>query len=131
MEKELAFCPACERQVHLAWTDAPLHEGHATLPDGPELVCLDRSEKCCGGTCPLSGMSGSVMALRLAKSGLAEGPHHTTRMRCDGCGQVAEMEVVDRTTLLCPLCGSVNRWILLELVDRGWVAIGRPGVVDD
>jgi hypothetical protein len=76
-------------------------------------------------------MSGSVMALRLAKSGLAEGPHRTTRMRCDGCGQVAEMGVVDRTTLLCPLCGTVNRWILLELADRGWVAIGRPGVVDD
>jgi hypothetical protein len=40
---------------------------------------------------------------------------------------VAEMEVTDRGSLLCPLCGTVNRRILLELHDRGWIAIGRPG----
>lgn len=122
---ELAFCATCRRDVHLAWTPGPTHEGHANIPDGPELICLDVMEGCTGGTCPLTDLSRPVMALRLARSGMAHPP--TTRMTCGACGQAAEMEVVDRSTLLCPLCGAVNRWILLELAQRGWVAIGRPG----
>ncbi|HEX8903491.1 MAG TPA: hypothetical protein VF771_01475 [Longimicrobiaceae bacterium] len=124
METELAFCPTCRHDVHLAWTAAPTHEGHANIPDAPELICLDVAEGCSGGTCPLTDLARPVMALRLARSGLGHAP--TTRMRCGGCGQDVEMEVVDRSTLLCPVCGVVNRWILLELANRGWVAIGRP-----
>ena len=127
METELAWCPACSTRVRIAWTPEPTHEGQANLPDGDEMVCLELSEDGCGpGTvCPLSSMPRSVMALRLAKSGLRESPAPTTTLCCDGCGQVAEMEVVDRTSLLCPLCGTVNRWILLELADNGRIAIGR------
>ena len=128
METELAFCPACGHDVRLAWTPAPTHEGHANIPDAPELVCLDVADGCACGTCPLTEMARPVMALRLARSGMAHPP--TTRMKCGGCGQVAEMEVVDRSTLLCPVCGAVNRWILLELAGRGWVAIGRPDAAE-
>lgn len=129
METETAFCPTCRHPVRIAWTPAPTHEGHATLPDAPELVCLDMGDGCPPGSrCPLTGVTRPVMALRLAKSGMAEPA--TTRMKCEGCGRVAEMAVVDRTSLLCPLCGTVNRWILLELADRGWVAIGRPDAAE-
>ena len=128
MDTELAYCPTCRHQVRLAWTPAPTHEGHANIPDAPELVCLDVVEGCSGGTCPLSAMARPVMALRLVRSGLAQPP--VTRMKCGGCGQEAEMEVMDRSSLVCPLCGTVNRWILLELVNRGWVAIGRPDTAD-
>lgn len=132
METELAWCPACSARVRIAWTPAPTHEGQANLPDAPEMVCLELADDGCapGTVCPLSSLPRGVMALRLAKSGMREHVPPTARMKCDGCGQVAEMEVVDRTTLLCPVCGTVNRWILLELADRGWVAIGRMEAAD-
>ena len=38
MDTELAYCPTCRHQVRLAWTPAPTHEGHANIPDAPELV---------------------------------------------------------------------------------------------
>lgn len=120
---EKAFCPACRHPVHLSWTEEPTHEGHANLHDG-ELVCLECGPDCPRGTCPLSGVSHPVMALRLAQSGLAE-QMLTTRMSCRGCGQSTEMQMVDRTTLRCPICGSINRWIMVELMGVGWVAIGR------
>jgi hypothetical protein len=128
MDTELAFCPTCRHEVRVALTPAPTHEGHANIPDAPELVCLDLVEGCSGGTCPLTDMSRSVMALRLVRSGLAHPP--VSRMKCGGCGQEAEMEVMDSSSLVCPLCGSVNRWIMLELCNRGWIAIGRPGAAD-
>lgn len=128
MQTELAYCPTCGRDVHLAWTPAPTHEGHATIPDAPEAICLDVVEGCTGGTCPLTHLARPVMALRLARSGLGHPP--TTRMKCEACGSVSEMEVVDRSTLLCPVCGTVNRWILVELATRGWVAIGRPDAAE-
>jgi hypothetical protein len=121
--KERAYCPACCTSVELAWTPEPLHEGHANLHDG-EMVCLSCGPPCPRGTCPLSGQAHPVMALRLASSGMVDQPL-TARMQCAGCAQVTEMQLVDRTTLLCPLCGTVNRWIMLELAGRGWVAIGR------
>jgi hypothetical protein len=68
------------------------------------------------------------MAMRLVRSGLAQPP--VTRMKCGGYGREAEMEVMDRSTLVCPLCGTVNRWILVELCNRGWIAIGRPDAAD-
>lgn len=126
MQTELAYCPTCDAQVRIALTPAPSHDGHANLPDAPELVCLELSGCCTGRTCALSNLPRPVMALRLARSHLPEEARVTSRMRCGGCGQVTEMEMVDRTALLCPLCGSVNRWILPELMERGWVAVERP-----
>lgn len=122
MQTDLAYCPACDSQVRVALTPAPTHEGQANLPDAPELLCLDVERRCLAGTCPLSNLPRHVMAVRLARSHLpGEGPTTTSRMRCEGCGQVAEMEVVDRTTLLCTVCGSLNRGLLLEMMERGWV----------
>jgi hypothetical protein len=129
METEHAYCPVCDARVRIAWTPAATHDGQAPLPDGDELVCLEIAADGCGpGTvCPLSSMPRSVMALRLAKSGLRDAPAPTVRTRCDGCGEVVEMETVekqtftaraaetgetvalDRSTLLCPLCGTVAR----------------------
>jgi len=128
METTLAFCPTCRYEVRLALTPAPTHEGHANIPDAPELVCLDVIEGCSRGTCPLGAMARPVMTLRLARSGLVQPP--VSRMRCGGCGEVAELEVMDRSSLVCPLCGTINRWILVEIHNRGWIAIGRPGAAD-
>ena len=88
------------------------------------VVCLDCGDACPASLCPVAGIPVPEMALRLARSGLADPPLPTLRMRCDACGETADLAVVDRTTLLCPLCDGLSRWIVLRLVSR-WIAIGR------
>ena len=124
MDTKMVLCASCGREVRIGQTPEPTHEGHAPLHDA-ETVCLDAGECCLGGSCPVTGASGRVMTLRLARSGERPDPVPTARARCDGCGELSQMEVVDRSTLLCPLCGTTNDWILMEQMEHGWVAIGR------
>jgi hypothetical protein len=125
MDTQVVFCDSCGREVRIVETPGPTHEGHAPLHDA-ETVCLDAGECPRGGSCSVTGASGRVMTLRLAHSGERRDTVPTARARCDGCGQVSRMDVVDRATLLCPLCGTTNDWILMEQMEHGWVAIGRP-----
>jgi len=67
-----AYCRACQRNVRVAYTSAPTHEGHANIPDGPEVVCLDANDPGCQGVCPLTNMEHAVMQLRLNASGMLE-----------------------------------------------------------
>jgi hypothetical protein len=67
-----AYCRTCGHNVRVAYTAAPTHEGHANIPDGPELVCIDATDPHCIGTCPLSNLSHQVMDLRLSQSELAD-----------------------------------------------------------
>lgn len=123
MEPRLAYCSTCGREVRVALTAGPLHEGHANIPDGPELVCLDLEERCCGGECALSHEPSQVMAVRLARSGLREEPWPTTHLLCEGCDAVQEMEVLDDSTARCTVCGTLNAWIMAELMDHGWAEV--------
>ena len=68
----IVYCRACQHNVRVAYTPAPTHEGHATLPDGPEVVCLDAADPHCQGVCPITNMSHTVMELRLGESGMLE-----------------------------------------------------------
>ena len=124
MERHMVYCTAVRREVQVGISPDPTHEGQAPLHDA-EVVCLEAGD-CCFGRCPVTGELSRVMALRLAKSGERPDPVPTARLRCTGCGEEAELELVDRSTLLCPLCGTVNRWIMMQLVDQRWIPIGRP-----
>lgn len=123
MDTQMVFCVACGREVRLGDTPDPAHEGRAPLRDG-QTVCLDAAG-CGGGRCPVTGASGRVMALRLARSGERPDPVPTARARCEACGETSQMEVVDRYTLLCPLCGTANEWVLMEQMEHGWTPAGR------
>ena len=119
METQSAFCPRCQRPVHLTWTTAPVHEGHAPLPDGPQLICLDLDEGCqCQDACPVSHLAPIVMEVRLARSGLRE-DWPTTRVKCRGCERVTEMQILDDVHLLCTECGTTNPWVLQDLLRDG------------
>lgn len=65
-----AYCRTCGHNVRVAYTQATTHEGHANIPDGPGLVCLDLDDPHCNGTCPLSNLSHEVMEVRLEGSEL-------------------------------------------------------------
>lgn len=118
-----AYCPGCDREVHLTLSRAPSHRGHANLPDGAEMVCLDFSEGCSGGRCPLTGSPGIVMAVRLARSHLADEKFTTLFGRCDACGNVTELEILDDRYAFCPICESTTQWIRMNVDPEGTVVV--------
>lgn len=122
-KKSTAYCPGCQREVQLTVGQAPLYRGHANLPDGAEVVCLDFGEGCAGLRCPLTGTPGIVMGVRLAKSHMADESFRTLTARCDACGNVAEMEVLDSEHAFCPICESTSRWILLDMDPDSTVSV--------
>jgi hypothetical protein len=65
MKAKLAYCARCNREVRLIETDLPLHGGQATLPDAPELICLECSARCGPGPCPLTNLAHVVMEHRI------------------------------------------------------------------
>ncbi len=65
-----------------------------------------------------------VMAVRLARSGLRpEEEWETVRGRCNGCGAVTDMEVLDHDYAYCPRCGTTNRRVTIHLGDDTFIAM--------
>lgn len=123
-ETKKTYCTHCQKEVLVAVTPAPPRSGHANLPDHEEVVCLDFGDKCDGDICPLSHYRPVVMGVRLARSGLRpEEEWETVRAQCEGCGQVSEMEVLDKDHAYCTLCGTTNTWMILGLDDDGHVVV--------
>ena len=125
MRDELAYCSGCGHKVRLVFTDPPPHDGQANLREDAEIVCLDYKEGCTAGACPNTGKPGIVMGVRLAKSHMNDGAFNTLHARCEGCGQVTDLEVLDGTFALCPLCNTTNRWVRLDLDDSTITITGR------
>lgn len=123
METRTVFCPKCNHDVTITVTPAPLHDGHATLPDGGELVCLDFGKGCSGRVCAISGAPRVVMGVRLARSGLPAERMERVQGVCDGCHRVAQLEVIDETHAHCPHCNTVNTWTMVRLDGEEWVAV--------
>jgi hypothetical protein len=130
MDTRLAHCPGCGRQVRLAWTSGPEHLGHANVPDGPELVCLDACG-CEGGACHFAAVPPVVMTVRLARSGMNPDHFPHARFRCGGCEAEAEMEVLGGSMARCTVCGTINRWIVDDLVEHGVADVGGAGAQAD
>lgn len=122
MNKHMTYCAHCQKDVHFVVTPSPAHNGHATLPDGNQVVCLDFGHACEGGLCPLSGLPPMVMGVRLARSGEAKGePWSVVHAVCEECSFPTEFKVLDAKSGLCTVCGSVNRLVLLKLDDGSYV----------
>lgn len=127
LESQVAYCPHCEKDIHVAVTPAPEHATHANVPDGGELVCLDVGEACEGIICPLSGKSTLMMGVRLARAGEepVEGWPHVDVI-CEGCGAKESMEVLDGTHAFCPRCKTTNTVMLIKMGGGTYRAVGRP-----
>lgn len=123
MKTEVAFCSGCGHQVRLVFTDPPPRDGHANLRDGAEIICLDYKEGCSTGKCPATGKPGIVMGVMLARSHMNDDAFETLHARCEGCGQVSDLEVLDDTFALCPVCDTTNRYVKLKLGDDREIAV--------
>ena len=121
-ETKKTYCSHCQKEVLVAITPRASRSGHAMLQDHDEVVCLDFGDKCDGEVCPLSRFRPVVMGVRLARSGLRE-EWTTVRAQCEGCGQLTDLKVLDRDHAFCPLCGTTNTWMVLELDDHGRVVV--------
>jgi hypothetical protein len=126
-EIRTTYCAHCEKDVEVTLSPGTPRNGHASLKDPGELVCLDFGGACDGAICPLAQLRPVVMGVRLARSGLRE-EWTTLRAQCEGCGRVSDLKVLDREHAFCTLCGTTNTWMLLEFDDEGKVTVtGRKG----
>lgn len=117
------FCSECKHDVKVTVTPQPLHNGHASLPDGGGMVCLNFGPQCRDERCAVSSLPRVVMGVRLAKSGLKPANLEHVQALCEGCEQVARLAVVNETHAVCPHCETVNRWAMVRLDGEEWVAV--------
>lgn len=123
METRSMFCPKCQHDVSVTLSQAPLHPGHANLPDGCEVVCLDFGPRCDGPLCSIFNLPRAVMGVRLARSGLRPEQLESVKALCDGCHRVAPLDIIDDTHAHCAQCGTINTWTLVRLDGEEWVAV--------
>jgi Zn finger protein HypA/HybF involved in hydrogenase expression len=122
MTMDRIYCPHCEGEVRTTITAAPGHSTQANVAGAGELVCMDLGKGCTHSSCPLSSVSGMVMAIRLARSGLAEDKFSTVRAHCEGCHNVVDLKVLDERFAYCDECGTTNRWVRLK-ADGGYIIL--------
>lgn len=123
MEVRTAYCSACDQPVRIVVTPASAFSGQAMVSDQPDVVCLDFGERCTGAMCPMVGLPRILMGMRLAQSGLRPENFEHVKGPCTGCGEIVEMEVLDRQYARCPSCGTRNRWIHIKVEDGEYVAV--------
>ena len=122
MQTHIAYCSACDQDVHVAVTDAPLHADQ--MPEGdPEIVCLDFGNRCTGAMCPMFGLPRILMAVRLARSGLRPDAFRTLKGPCSECGTVGEMKVLDNDIAYCEACGTRSRMVRLTVGEDDYIAL--------
>jgi hypothetical protein len=126
MATQLAYCSACDQEVRIVVTPAPVHGGQAVLPES-EVVCLDFGARCTGSMCPMFGLPRIMMGVRLARSGMRPEVFRTVTAPCQQCGCTAELQIIDKETALCPACGGRNRWIRLNVDGDDYLALAGAG----
>jgi hypothetical protein len=109
MKSHRLFCNACDREVRVMITDAPLLDGQATLHD-EEVVCLEIGEKCTGNLCPLGAVEPNAMVARIVRNGLPLDGLRTLLAECPTCSRMTEMVLYGGGRAACTECGSPARW---------------------
>lgn len=120
MKTQIAFCSACDRDVHVLVNDEPLHDAQAPVADA-EVVCLEIGERCTGNLCPVGAVSSTAMMVRLVRSGLRSVLQPIVKAECEACGRVTDYVIVSGEYATCADCGSTVGREELTL------ALGRDG----
>lgn len=120
MKTRTAYCSACDRDVRILVTDAPLQDGQAPMPDS-EVVCLECGEQCTGNLCPVGAVSPVAMRVRRIRSGDRPVLHPIVKVDCETCGHVTDYYIVSLEYATCGECGrTVSR-------EQMTLAFGREG----
>ena len=109
MKKSQLFCSACDRQVHVMISEAPLGEHQATVHDD-ELICLEIGEHCTGNLCPLGAAEPNAMVGRLIHEGLSTDGLRKVKATCPSCGIEAEFVLYGKGRASCTVCGTAAKW---------------------
>ena len=109
MKSHRLFCNACEREVNLVITEAPEHDGQATLLDS-EVVCLELGDQCTGALCPLGAVGPDAMVARIVRNGLPVDGLHTVRAACPACDRETDLVLYGDGHAACTECGTPSRW---------------------
>lgn len=107
MERQIAFCSACDREVQIVITDDHSYDGHANLQDA-EIVCLEIGDQCTGTLCPFGSVSSAVMAARLVRNGLQSSMETTAALACTRCECVTRHVLIGRSWATCDECGATR-----------------------
>jgi hypothetical protein len=99
-----------------------VHGGQATLPDEPQVVCLDFSEKCTGAMCPMFGVGSVVMGVRLARSELRD-DWSTLHAPCPACDELVDLQIVNGAHAYCPACHATVKYKVFATDDSDYVAL--------
>lgn len=120
MKTQVAFCSACDRDVRVVFTDAPVHDAQAPVAD-PDIICLEVGERCTGNLCPVGAVPPSVMMVRRIRSGARSVLQPIVKAECERCGCVTDYCIVAPEFATCSECGTT--------VARGQLALalGRDG----
>ena len=109
MKNHMMYCGACDREVRVLITEAPLYEGRTPVAE-EELVCLEIGRQCTGNLCPLGAAAPSAMVGRIVRNGIPLDTLETVVARCPACGNEAEMVLYGGGRAACSVCGSAARW---------------------
>jgi hypothetical protein len=109
MKSHQLFCSACDRQVRVLISEAPLGEHQATVHDD-ELICLEIGEHCSGGLCPLGAAEPQAMVARLIHSGESIEGLRTVKALCPACGLEVEFVLYGKGKAACTVCGTAAKW---------------------
>ena len=104
MRTQVTYCSARGRDVLIAFTDEPMHDGQAPLHD-EELVCLDIGGQCTLDKCPVCGLPSQVLAARLVHNGLQSALNPVVKRPCPVCDHVTEYVIIDGHYATCVECG--------------------------
>jgi hypothetical protein len=107
MKTQIAYCSACDKDVHIVITDDPSQDGHANLHES-EVVCLEIGETCSGALCPIGAAPPSVMAARLVRNGLQTIVQPVVRAHCPTCDRATPHLIIERTSARCTECETVT-----------------------
>lgn len=110
MRGTLVYCSACDRQVRVMISEAPAHDGQATLHD-EEVICLEIGDRCTGGMCPIGAAAPGSMVARLVRLGLPTDGLRTVTATCPTCDVEAEMVLYGGGRAACSVCGATARWL--------------------
>ena len=121
MKTQIAYCSACDRDIHVLVTDESEElEAQANIPDA-EIVCLEIGEKCTGALCPVGAVSHTAMVARRVRAGVRDALQPRVQVDCEVCGRVTDYFIISREYATCGECGNT--------LDRAHIApvLGRDG----